>query len=296
MASMNEMDYFLLSRPDLADNSMRTYRKNYANLSDMMNSDMINEETQVDIYNKIKEVENPNSQQMLINIAMMIKKFHKNKYDYLEKKRDLIREDIKEKRNIRKKDKKDELPDFKDLQRFTREMLSENNHRAYIINYILTEYNTRNKDLDIVIVDDLPTYRKMKKDDKENILFASNSGKNYFTRSSYKTRRKYGQLNYQFSNKKFSRNVKSYIEEQREKGVENVYLLSKDDGERIGEDSLSHYITRFTLNNMTESDYNKISVSRIKSMEQYNLLKQISERRPTSLQTLVEEYSLIIDL
>ena len=64
MASMNEMDYFLLSRPDLSDNSMRTYRKNYENLSNMMNTDMINEESQVDIYNKIKEIENPNTQQM----------------------------------------------------------------------------------------------------------------------------------------------------------------------------------------------------------------------------------------
>ena len=36
---LNEMDYLLLSKPDLSDNSKRTYKKNYQNLSDLMQSD-----------------------------------------------------------------------------------------------------------------------------------------------------------------------------------------------------------------------------------------------------------------
>ena len=293
MASLTEIDYYLLSKPDLSDNTKKTYKKAYDNLSDLMQTNMINEETQADIYNKIKTVDNPNTQQMYINIALIIKHFHNNKYEYLEKKRELIRTDIKNKRNIRKKEKKDELPDYEDLQRFTREMISENNYRSYIINYILTEYNTRNKDLDMIIVDNKKSYRELKKK-KDNVLFVSGSGKNYFTRSNYKTYNTYGQLNFEFNNIKFNRAVKSYMNQQREKGVETIFLLSKEDGSRIGEDSLSHYITKYTLDNMTESDYNKISVSRIKSMEQYNILKQISERRGTSVPTLVDEYNINI--
>ena len=45
---------------------------------------------------------------------------------------------------------------------------------------------------------------------------------------------------------------------------------------------------------MTESDYNKISVSRVKSMEDYGILKTISENRGTSIPTLIEEYSLAV--
>ena len=56
----------------------------------------------------------------------------------------------------------------------------------------------------------------------------------------------------------------------------------------------SHYITKYTLDGMTESDYNKISVSRVKSMEDYGILKTISENRGTSIPTLIEEYSLSV--
>ena len=152
---LNEMDYLLLSKPDLSDNSKRTYKKNYQNLSDLMQSDMINEETQEDLYNKISKLENANTQQMYINIAMMIKQFHNNRFDYLKKKRDLIRDNIKQNRNEKKTEKKNDLPEYKDLEKHIREMLSDNNYKAYIINYLMTEYSTRNKDLDLIITDDI---------------------------------------------------------------------------------------------------------------------------------------------
>ena len=110
---LNEMDYLLLSKPELSENSKRTYRKNYQNLSDLMVSDMINEETQEDLYNKISTLENANTQQMYINIAMMIKQFHNNRFDYLKKKRDLIRDNIKQNRNEKKTEKKNDLPEIK---------------------------------------------------------------------------------------------------------------------------------------------------------------------------------------
>ena len=84
------------------------------------------------------------------------------------------------------------------------------------------------------------------------------------------------------------------MEQEREKGVSEVYLLALDSGERIGSESNSHYITKYTPDGMTESDYNKISVSRVKSMEDYGILKTISENRGTSIPTLIEEYNLIV--
>ena len=293
---LNEMDYLLLSKPDLSDNSKRTYKKNYQNLSDLMQSDMINEETQEDLYNKISKLENANTQQMYINIAMMIKQFHNNRFDYLKKKRDLIRDNIKQNRNEKKTEKKNDLPDYKDLEKHIREMLSDNNYKAYIINYLMTEYSTRNKDLDIIITDDIKEYRKLKKAKNENILFVNKTGKNYYVRNNYKTSRTYGELIYNFNNKKFNNAVKEYIKEEKQKGVDTIYLLSKTDGSRMTEDSIAHHIMRYTLNGMSESDVNKISVSRIKDMDDYPLLKKISERRPTSIPTLVEEYHLDIKI
>ena len=46
----------------------------------------------------------------------------------------------------------------------------------------------------------------------------------------------------------------------------------------------SHYITKYTLDCMTEPDYkhyNKISVSRVQSMGNYSILKTIIENRGT---------------
>ena len=293
--SKTEIDHYILSKPNLSDNSKRTYRKNYENLSDLMKTNHINDESQENIYNKIKTLKNANTRHMLINIAIMVKKYNNSKHTDLIKRRELIRSDIKDNRNERKEYKKNELPEFKDLIRYRNELFSENNYKAYIINYILIEFSTRNKDLDLIITDSLQEFRKFKKEEKENVLYVANNGKNYYMRNSYKTHRTYGKLLNIFTNKKFNNAVKDYIKEQREQDINQIYLLNTNNGERIGKDSLAHHIMRFTLNGISESDINKISVSRVTDMKQYKLLKKISKNRPTSIQTLIEEYSLSIE-
>ena len=89
--------------------------------------------------------------------------------------------------------------------------------------------------------------------------------------------------------------VKSFVADQD--AEENfVYLLSDSNQNRISGDSLGNYIRKYTLDDMTESDYNKISVSRVKSMDDFALLQKISEFRGTSVQTLITEYNVNLKL
>ena len=294
--NMNEMEVYMMTKPALATNTKKTYHKNYSNLLKLLGSDDVHSIDPQEIIRDVKTIANPNTQNMYITISIMLKAFFGKSTSQLLKHRDLIKENIKTRKNKNKDMKKDSLPDYEDLKTHTKQLLSEDDLRGYIINYILVRFNTRNMDLDMVVTDDMANYRALGKRGGENVLYVGQgkNGKNYYYRNKYKTKNTHGAKAASFYDVKFNRVVKGYMEQEREKGVSEVYLLALENGERIGSESNSHYITKYTLDGMTESDYNKISVSRVKSMEDYGILKTISENRGTSIPTLIEEYSLSV--
>jgi CRISPR/Cas system CMR subunit Cmr4 (Cas7 group RAMP superfamily) len=135
--------------------------------------------------------------------------------------------------------------------------------------------------------------KKKRKIGDQNVVYAGS--KNIYLRNQYKTFKQYGQKKYAFNSTKFSKAVNKFVEQQNSE-EDIVYLLSDKNGNRITNDSIGNYIKRFTLNKLTESDYNKIAVSQVKDMSDYPLLKSISEKRGTSVPTLVSEYNLNIKL
>ena len=62
------------------------------------------------------------------------------------------------------------------------------------------------------------------------------------------------------------------------------------------EKTLTNIPKKYTLNKMNESDYNKISVSRVKSLDDYKLLQTISKNRGTAIETLISDYNLNVKL
>ena len=75
-----------------------------------------------------------------------------------------------------------------------------------------------------------------------------------------------------------------------------VHLLATKDNKRVKEDSIHSFIRKSTFQNLTESDYFKVAVSRIKSLGGggYKALKEMSANRGTQVDTILAEYNILL--
>lgn len=290
---MNEMERILAKKPDLAKNSVKTYTQAYKKLVDILATDNIADLDNTEIIELIDDEENYGTINLLLTIVLMIKYDNDKEFDDIKKHRDVVREEMRESRWKKKEEKLETLPSIKSLTKYLNRLYSKNQYQSYIINYLLINYNVRNLDLDLILTDDMKEYHKLGKRGDENVLFVGKNNSVYYYRNQYKTSRTYGPKAIRLSSVKLANSIKGYIAQQQAITDGDIYLLSLQDGSRSGRDSLSHYITKFTYEGLTESDYNKIIVTeKVKTIDDYNKLEKISNNRGTAIETLIEEYNL----
>eukprot|EP00918_Siedleckia_nematoides_P055481 GHVU01121021.1.p1 GENE.GHVU01121021.1~~GHVU01121021.1.p1 ORF type:complete len:297 (+),score=44.00 GHVU01121021.1:84-974(+) len=295
MAELNEMDRILAKKPNLAKNSIKTYTQAYKKLVDILATDNVADLDNTEIIELIDDEENYGTINLLLTIVLMIKYDNDKKFDDIKKHRDVIREEMRESRWKKKEEKLDTLPSIKTLTKYLNRLYSKNQYQSYIINYLLINYNVRNLDLDLILTDDMKEYHNLGKRGDENVLFVGKNNSVYYYRNNYKTKKTYGPKAIRLSSVKLANSIKGYIAQQQAITDGDIYLLSLQDGNRSGRDSLSHYITKFTYEGLTESDIMKIIVTeKVKTIDDYNKLEKISKNRGTAIETLIEEYNLSV--
>ena len=295
MAELNEMDRILAKKPNLAKNSIKTYTQAYKKLVDILATDNVADLDNTEIIELIDDEENYGTINLLLTIVLMIKYDNDKKFDDIKKHRDVIREEMRESRWKKKEEKLETLPSIKTLTKYLNRLYSKNQYQSYIINYLLINYNVRNLDLDLILTDDMKEYHNLGKRGDENVLFVGKNNSVYYYRNNYKTKKTYGPKAIRLSSVKLANSIKGYIAQQQAITDGDIYLLSLQDGNRSGRDSLSHYITKFTYEGLTESDIMKIIVTeKVKTIDDYNKLEKISKNRGTAIETLIEEYNLSV--
>lgn len=295
MAEMNEMDRILAKKPSLAKNSVKTYTQAYKKLTNILATNDVANLDNEDIIELIDEQENYGTINLLLTIVLMIKYDNDKQIDDIKKHRDVIRMEMRDSRWKKKEEKLQTLPSIKLLTKYLNRLYSKNEYQSYIINYLLINYNVRNLDLDLILTDDMKEYHKLGKKGNENVLFVGKNNAVYYYRNQYKTAKTYGAKVIKLSSVKLAKSIKAYISQQQAITNGDIYLLSLQNGNRSGRDSLSHYITKFTYQGLTESDIMKIIVTeKVKSIADYNKLEKISRNRGTAIETIIEEYNLSV--
>ena len=295
MAQMNEMDRILEKKASLAKNTIKTYKQAYKKLVDILATNNVADLDNKEIIDLIDEQENYGTINLLLTIVLMIKYDNDKEIDDIKKHRDLIRMEMRDSRWKKKEEKLDTLPPIKSLTKYLNRLYSNNEYQSYIINYLLINYNVRNLDLDLIVTDDMKEYHNLGKKGDENVLFVGKNNAVYYYRNNYKTVKTYGPKAIRLSSVKLAKSIKEYIAQQQAITNGDIYLLSLQNGDRSGRDSLSHYITKFTMDGLTESDIMKIIVTgKVKTIDDYNKLEKISKNRGTAIETLIEEYNLHI--
>ena len=169
------------------------------------------------------------------------------------------------------------LPDYDTLVDYTDELYNSNEWIDYIINYLILYYNVRNLDLVFEIVN----LKRETVDTNKNYLWVTNK-KVVFIRNIYKTAKVYNQKVNVITDIKFITAMKR---------VRDLQKLDFESGIIIKNiNQLGYYIQKATYNNLGEGNYLKIVLNHYRN--DFNMIKEISKNRGTSIDTLSEFYDL----
>lgn len=253
----------------------------YRKLSIILNEDVgnLSEDKIIELVNN--EVDNINTIQSLLNIAVLIKKMKNMKFEKLqaERKKNISKVELHTKNQNDKK--KQIYPSLQELKDYTEYLYDNSKWTDYVINYLLLNHYVRNKDLDFII-----TLRKKDTTNKEkNYIWLDNRyRKAVYIRRDYKTMDTYGEKQSIIKDDKFITALRRIVAHQKYKENEGVFIPN--------ENALGYYIQKATFQELGEGNYLKIIINHHLKNENPHILKEISKERGTDIQTLISNYSV----
>tara|TARA_R100001163_G_C5067516_1_gene206700 strand:- start:2771 stop:3685 length:915 start_codon:yes stop_codon:yes gene_type:complete len=298
MATPKFNTYVERKEEKLSKNTIATYTRLYNKLYIHFNKKTepvdIDEETLIDaILNDMTDsygnkIDNPNTLTTIFNTVIIVKK----EFDYpitkLLKAKENLLEDIYEHRETRKIIKANTLPTLKELKKHMSGTLQRDDYIGYIINFLLLNFFTRNKDLDVHIV----TSVKLAKDPKKNYIVLRNWDILYI-KNNYKTAKTYGSQTFSFRDKKLAFAIQNFIKSQPDFENKTEWrLMVNGEGEDLDETSQAKFIRKYTHKNLSESDYFKIRVNEFEKKSDLKGLMEASRKRGTNVNTVITNYSL----
>lgn len=278
---MTELKQFINFNKDKSPKTKGTYERMYRKLSIILNEDVgnLSEDKIIELVNN--EVDNINTIQSLLNIAVLIKKMKNMKFEKLqaERKKNISKVELHTKNQNDKK--KQIYPSLQELKDYTEYLYDNSKWTDYVINYLLLNYYVRNKDLDFIIT----LRKKDTTDKKKNYIWLDNRYKKaLYIRRDYKTADTYGEKQSIIKDDKFITALRRILSHQKHKENEGVFIPN--------ENALGYYIQKATFQELGEGNYLKIIINHHLQNENPHILKEISKERGTDIQTLISNYSV----
>jgi len=286
-----EFNDYINQQTHLKPLSIRTYTNEYKKIRADLKQDIVDtdEDDLLDyISDLIDDGKSVHSALNYLASIINIRRYHKLSIDQLQSRREVM---ILQKEKQKKEKNKDlidaGLPTKKELLKHLDDKYKNEQWRDYIILYLIINFHTRNKDLDVAFVDNIT----LSKNELLNTLVVKQTHVNYI-RNNYKTASVYGRKAYSIKNRKFREAVNNYLEQIGDTNDKYIYLLTDSKGNHVQEDSVQKIISRTTLNNLSTTLYNKVLTTDALKNGDMNALKEISERRGTTIPVLLDSYDL----
>ena len=294
MEDNKEFTDYINEQKHLKPLSVRTYKNQYDKIRGDLKQDIVDTDED-DLLDYISDlIDDGKSVHSALNYLAMIiniKRFYKLSTVYLDRVREVM---IIQKERAKKEKNKElleaGLPTKKELMNHMNDKYKEEKWRDFIILYLIINFHTRNKDLDVAFVDNIT----LSKNETINTLVVKKTHVNYI-RNNYKTSDSYGRKAYSIKNRKFREAVSNYLDQVKEASDDKyIYLLTDSKGNHVQEDSVQKIIARTTMNNLSTTLYNKILTTDAVKKGDMDVLKEISERRGTTIPVLLDSYDLHI--
>lgn len=185
----------------------------------------------------------------------------------------------------------EDLPSLEQLNEYSKYLYDNGKYEDFIINYLLINFNCRNADMLIKIVN---TTKDIVPELNYNYLIVRDAYID-FRRYNYKTSYKYGTKNKRFKSVKFKKALNKILEQRG--NDDGCFLLLDNDGNPYVEDNIGSRVRRLTFNEIGEGNYLKVIIKDLQQKEPHLLLKklqQISMNRGTSMEVLAKDYNLFL--
>jgi len=265
-----EFEAFIEKNPQFSKYTIKSYKTQYNKLLKLLGKNIL-DATQNEIIKKAGEAENINSQQALLNIGLVLKKSNDDPYDEIELKRESNKDVIKKAVKQNNADKR--LPPLNDLLEMLDKYEEDKQWRNFILLFLLIYYNVRNQDLNITFVDT----KKEASDENTNYMWVNKKKKQIvYIRNAYKTSKTYGSKTHVISDEDLYKAVLAFRKTEKTKLIPN-------------EDNVGHWVDVATKDLGSGNVY-KIVVNAFKGDLQK--LKEMSEKRGSSLDTMAENYDI----
>lgn len=265
-----EFQAFMETISEKSKATQRNYVNSYQKLHGFLGKD-IQHSSQDKIIKVIDDnIENPNSQAALVNVAILVRRLFKYDVKELEKRRAKNKETIQiatQTNNTMIK-----LPSVNELDGFIEDLYVKELWKDYIINYLIRNCYVRNEDLDLEFVD---TRRDASDKEKNYIWVTKDTPRVVYIRNNYKTVKVYGQKQNEIRDEQFYNAIKQY---------RDSYSDTLIDG------NLAYQVKRATIDQLGEGAVLKILINEYRA--DIKELTKISQSRGTSVYTLLTSYNI----
>ena len=276
-----ELEKLINSVYDKSENTKRAYKVQYNKFSKMLDELDMPKQIHLNSQKKLLELaleqDKPNSQQALINIAVLVRRLYSLNVDELIANREKNKVKIQERVKEVNKQLTNDLPSYEELLEYMDHLWATDKWESYIINWLLLNLQVRNKDLDFKVI----LRKKDATDPEKNYMWLA-AKKCVFIRNVYKTAKFYDRKTNIIVDKSFHTAIKNFAK-HRKKEQQNMSLITN-------EEQLGYIVKKATFKEIGEGNYVKIVIDHFRGDLQ--MLKQISENRGTSVDTLLKYYDL----
>ena len=275
-----ELQNFVETKTNVSFVSLRNYKSQYAKLFKLLGGDMpIASFSEKQIIKAVKTLSNPNGQQALLNIGIQVLRMSGNEPTELTELRDNNKVKIKDLTKLKNVELAATLPSYNDLLAHIDSLFESNNWTDYVINYLLVNFQVRNKDL----LFDIVLKKKDMVDATKNYMWWNRSLKKIvYIRNNYKTVDTYGVKENTITDPNFILAIKRIVAHQNANDLAGVFIPN--------ESQLGYYICKASFNKICEGKTVKIVINHFRN--NIDKLKEISNNRGTSVDTLLSNYDI----
>ena len=265
------MNEYIEKQDKISDQTKKTYLQTAKTLPFNITT------SQPTIIKKLKELyNNPNTLSLYLNMIILVRRHLNLEHEKLIKLRNDLRDEIIKLRKENMTSTKSELPTYNEIN----EKLNELVGIRYILNYLLITYGLRNKDINLLYVNKLPS----NKEDENYLVQTKNSIK--LDINDYKTDNTFGNKSITITDKKF----KDELNKLNLK--DNTYILPKRDGSKLKVNSFNDKVLSLTIDGLGETKIFKILVKHLLDKKDFNKLEDLVNSRGTSLSTIMKSYNV----
>lgn len=300
---MAELDIFMESNVNKSDATKKQYKTQYNKLFKLTGKP-IAETSEKKIIEILNEIDNKNTAQALLNIALLIRKLNKLSVTQLENLREKNKESLNKSVKENNLNLQETLPSYEELIDNMNYLYDKGEYTDYIINYLLINFQVRNQDVDFKII----TRKKDAADLTKNYIWLQPNKLTYI-RNVYKTANTInpeGTKIFDFrhevlTNSGYGTKINIITEPKMIVAIKKIFndknlrFSAQSADKNIdtfipNKASIAYYIQKATYKQLGEGKYVKIVINHFRN--DIDKLKEISDNRGTSLTTIMASYDI----